>query len=106
MVDGHLGASFQKRPCLLTSVGGRLFTIGLHLHASCDARVCLSSGQIGNVNESVIERSLDVAHAEDVLSVLAWRRRGGSVVDDLLFLLLFGSLLISSLGLDTDKDKR
>ena len=95
MVDGHLGASFQKRPCLLTSVGGRLFTIGLHLHASCDARVCLSSGQIGNVNESVVERSLDVANTEDVLGVLAGGGLGRAVVSDLLFLLLVGSLLCS-----------
>ena len=52
------------------------------------------------MNESVIERSLDVADAEDVLSVLAWRRGGWSVVDDLLLLLDLLTLL-SSLGLYT-----
>ena len=52
------------------------------------------------MNESVIERSLDVADAEDVLRVLAWRGRGWAVVDDLLLLLDLGSLL-SSLGLHT-----
>ena len=83
---------------LLTSVGGGLLSIGLDLHASGDAGVGFSAGQIGNVNESVIERSLDVAHAEDVLSVLAWGGGGGSVIDDLLLFLDFGSLL-SSLGL-------
>ena len=85
---------------LLTSVGGRLFAIGLDLHASRDARVGLSAGEIGNVNESVIERSLDVADAEDVLRILAWRGCGRAVVDDLLLLFDLGSLF-SSLGLQT-----
>ena len=83
---------------LLTSIGGRLFAIGLDLHASSDAGVGFPARQIGNVNESVIERSLDVADAEDVLRVLAWRRGGWSVVDDLLLLLDLLTLL-SSLGL-------
>ena len=86
----------------LTSVGGRLFAISLDLHAARDARVRLSSGQIGNVNESVVERSLDVADTEDVLSVLAGRGLGRAIVDDLLFLLLVGSLLCS-LRLYTEK---
>ena len=50
------------------------------------------------MNESVVERSLDVAHTENVGGVLAWSGLGGTVVDDLLFLLLFSSLL-GSFGL-------
>lgn len=76
---------------LLTSVRGGLFTISLHLHASGNARVGFSSGKIGNVNESVVEGSLDVANAEDVLGVLAGGSLGGSVVDDLL---LLGNVLV------------
>lgn len=85
----------------LTSVGGRLFAISLDLHAARDTGVRLSAGQIGNVNESVVERSLDVANTEDVLGVLAGRGLGRAVVSDLLFLLLVGSLLCS-LRLNTE----
>ena len=46
------------------------------------------------MNESVVERSLDVADGEDVLGVLARLRVGRAVVDDLLLLLLIGSLLL------------
>ena len=55
------------------------------------------------MNESVVERSLNVAHAEDVLGVLARLGRGGTIVDDLLLLLLSGSLLLCS-RLNTIKD--
>ena len=57
------------------------------------------------MNESVIERSLDMADTENVLSVLTRRGVGRTVVDDLLFLLIFGSLL-SSLGLKHIKEER
>jgi len=50
------------------------------------------------VNESVVERSLDVADAKDVLGVLAWGGGRGTIVDDLLLLLDVSSLLCS-LGL-------
>ena len=86
----------------LTSVGGGLFAISLDLHAARDARVGFSSGQIGNVNESVVERSLDVADTKDVLGVFAGRGLRRTVVDDLLFFLLVGSLLCS-LRLNTEK---
>ena len=82
---------------LLTSVGGGFLSIGLDLHATSDAGVGFSSGQIGNVNESVVERSLDVADAENVGGVfvasLAGLGVGGTIVDDLL-LLLFGIALL------------
>ena len=38
------------------------------------------------MNESVVEGSLDVADAEDVLGVFAGGRLRGAVVDDLLLL--------------------
>ena len=50
------------------------------------------------MNESVIERSFDVANSENVIGVLAWRGGGRTVIDDLLLLLDVGSLLCS-LGL-------
>ena len=87
---------------LLTSVGGGFLSIGLDLHAASDAGVRLSSGQIGNVNESVVEGSLDVAHAKDVGSVLvaglAWLGVGGTIVDDLI-LLNVGITLLLCFGL-------
>ena len=52
------------------------------------------------MNESVVERGLDVADTEDVGSVLvaglARLGVGGSVVDDLLLLLFVITLLICS----------
>ena len=47
------------------------------------------------MNKGVVERSLDVADTEDVLSVFTGLGVGGSVVDDLLFFDLVGSLLSS-----------
>ena len=55
------------------------------------------------MNESVVERSLDVAHTEDVLSVLAWLSRGGTVVGNLLLLHNVSLLLV--LGLNTTNGK-
>ncbi len=85
---------------LLTSVGGGFLSIGLDLHATSDAGVGFSSGQIGNVNESVVKRSLDVADAEDVGSVLVARLAGlgvgRTVVDNLLLFLNVVTLLLCS----------
>ena len=54
------------------------------------------------MNESVVERSLNVADTEDVLSVLAGLGVRRTVVDHLLLLLLIGlSLLLG--GLWTNK---
>ena len=50
------------------------------------------------MDERVVERGLDVADAEDVLSVLARSGRGWSVIDHLLLFLDLLTLL-SSLGL-------
>ena len=51
------------------------------------------------MNESVVERSLNVADTEDVLSVLAGLGVGRTVVDRLLLLLLIGLSLLLSFGL-------
>ena len=83
---------------VLTSVGRGLLTISLDLHAASDARVSFSSGQIGNVNESVVERGLDVAHTEDIIDVLAWLGVGRAVVGDLLLLGFVRLLLCSRLN--------
>ena len=102
---GPIGALPRRQKCWwsgLTSVGGRLLTIGLDLHAASDARVGFSSGQIGDVNESVVERGLDVADTEDVLSVLAGLSVGGTVVGHLLLLGLISTLLLC-FGLNRQK---
>jgi len=54
------------------------------------------------VNESVVERCLDVADAEDVLGGLAWGDVGGSVVGNLLLLNFLRGLL---LGLHKEKTR-
>ena len=51
------------------------------------------------MNESVVESSLNVAHSEDVLSVLSWSGLWRSVVDDLFLLLLSGISSLLSFGL-------
>ena len=83
---------------LLTSVGRGLLTIGLDLHAASDARVSLSSGQIGDVDESVVESRLDVADTEHVVGVLAGLGVGRAVVGHLLLLGLVRLLLCSRLN--------
>merc|ERR1719391_16712 len=50
-------------------VGRGLVTIGLHLHAAGHADDGLPSGQVGDVHEGVVEGSVDVSNAEDVLAV-------------------------------------
>ncbi len=47
------------------------------------------------MNESVVERSLDVAHTEDVGGGLTWGSVWWSVVGDLLLLLLGISSLLA-----------
>lgn len=66
-----------------SGVGRGLVTIGLHLHASGDTGNGLTAGQIGNVDESVVEAGIDVSHAKDNLSLLDLGAKGNL---DFLFL--------------------
>lgn len=82
-----------------SGVGGRLFSVSLHLHAAGDAGVGFTAGEIGHVDEGVVEVGLQVAHAKDVLGLLGLAQLGGTVVGNLLFLgLALGDLLLLSLG--------
>ena len=51
------------------SVGGRLVTIGLDLHAAGDARDRLLARQIGDMDEGVVEGCVDVGDTEDKLAL-------------------------------------
>ena len=82
-----------------SGVGGGLFSVSLDLHTTGDTGVSFTAGEIGDVNEGVVEVSLQVAHTEDVLGLLGLTHLGGTVVSDLGFLGLSVSLLfLLSLG--------
>lgn len=51
------------------SVRGRLVTVSLDLHTTSNSGDGLLAGQVGNVDESVVEGSEDVGNAEDVLTL-------------------------------------
>jgi hypothetical protein len=70
---------------VLTSIGGRFFSIGLDLHSTGDSGVSFTSGKIGDMDESVVESGLDVANTEVHLVLVLVLRAGGSEVNDLLF---------------------
>jgi len=59
-----------------SSVGRRLVTIGLHLHAAGDAHQGLTAGQIGNVHEGVVEGGEDASDGENILTILLLRSQG------------------------------
>jgi len=70
---------------LLTSIGRGFFSIGLDLHSSGDSAVSFTAGKIGDMDESVVEGSLNVADSEVHLVLVFVLGAGGSVVDNLLF---------------------
>ena len=76
-----------------SSVGRRLFSVGLHLHAAGYAGVGFTAGEIGNVDEGVVLGGLDVADTEGVNISAAGTNLRGSVVGDNLFFLGLGRLL-------------
>ena len=51
------------------SVGGGLVTVGLDLHATGDTGDGFAAGQIGDVDEGVIERGEDAGNAENKLAL-------------------------------------
>jgi len=60
-------------------VRGGLITIGLDLHAAGDANHSFAAGEIGDVDESVIERREDVSDSENLFTVV----HGGTEGDGL-----------------------
>ena len=81
------------------SVGRGLFSVSLDLHTTGDTGVSFTAGEIGDVNEGVVEVSLQVANTEDVLGLLGLAHLGGTVVGSLGFLgLSIGLSLLLSLS--------
>ena len=80
----------------LTSVGRRLFSIGLNLHTTGDTAVGFATGQISDVDVSVVEGGEEMDNTEVVaagtLSVLS-----GTEVVNLLFLRLIVLVLLGAL---------
>ena len=54
-----------------SGVGGGLVTVGLDLHATGDTGDGLAAGQIGDVDEGVVEGGEDAGNAEDELALLS-----------------------------------
>merc|ERR1712128_67311 len=52
-----------------SSVRGSLVSVGLDLHATGDSADGLTAGQVGHVDESIVEGSEDVGNAEDELTI-------------------------------------
>ena len=70
---------------VLTSIGGGFLSISLDLHSTGDSAVSFTAGEIGHMEESVVESGLDVADTEVQLILVLVLRAGGSVVDNLVF---------------------
>ena len=68
-----------------SSIGGRFFSISLDLHSSGNSGVSFTTGEIGDMDEGVVEGSLDVADSKVQLILVLGLRAGGSVVHGLLF---------------------
>ena len=51
---------------ILTSIWRRFFSIGLNLHTTGDSAVGFSTGEISDVNESVVEGSEEMNNTEVV----------------------------------------
>ena len=76
----------------LTSIGRALLSVSLDLHATGDSRVGFPSGEIGDVNESVVRGCQQVDNAEvHDLSVVGTELRWTEI--GLLFLSHFGFFL-------------
>ena len=65
-------------------IRGSLVTVSLDLHSTSHTNDGFTSRKIGNVNEGIIERSIDMSNSENQL---AWSNLG-SELDDFFFLLL------------------
>lgn len=82
-------------------VGGGLVTVGLDLHATGDTADGLTAGQIGDVDEGVVEGGEDTSNAEDELTC-----SGGYKLEKNLALagsaIVAGSLTLAGLGAEGD----
>lgn len=92
----------------LTCVGGGLLSVGLDLHAAGDSSVGLAAGQVGHVDEGVVESGQDVADAKCVFGLFSSSSDGGSEVNNLLLLLFalgIGALLLINLRLRLRRER-
>ena len=85
----------------LTSIGRALLSVSLDLHATADSRVGFPSGEIGDVNESVVCGSQQVHNSKvHDLSVvgtdLRWTEIGLLLISDFGFFL--GSLYSTNIS--------
>ncbi|ANB13654.1 hypothetical protein AWJ20_1953 [Sugiyamaella lignohabitans] len=58
------------------SVRRRLVVVGLDLHTTGNTRDGFTTGQIGNVDEGIIERCKDTSNSEDKLSLTGLETKG------------------------------
>lgn len=63
IIPSHLGLEICR---FLTSVRGGFFSISLNLHSTGDSAVGFSTGEIGDVNESVVESGEEMNNTEVV----------------------------------------
>ena len=52
-----------------SSVGGSLISVGLDLHATSDPANGLTTGQVSDVHEGVVEGGVDVGNSEHKLTI-------------------------------------
>lgn len=72
LLDGILGSQHG-------GVGGVLVSVSLDLHAAGDSGNGLSAGQIGDVDESIVEGCKDSGNAENELSLSSLGTEGNVV---------------------------
>lgn len=72
LLDGILGSQHG-------GVGGVLVSVSLDLHTAGDSRDGLSAGQIGDVDESIVEGCKDSGNAENELSLSGLGAEGNVV---------------------------
>jgi hypothetical protein len=94
------------------SVGRSLVTIGLDLHTSGDTRDGFATGEIGNVDEGIVEGGEDVSNAKNLLVTTDLGAEGdvfldlGSGLGLLGLYLVEDEMLVSQVQLETEKRKR
>lgn len=57
-------------------VGRRLVVVGLDLHTTSDTRDGLTAREIGDVDESIVERGKDAGNAKDKLALAGLQAKG------------------------------
>ena len=78
-----------------SSVGWWFVSVGLDFHTTCDSGESFSTGEISNVDKSVIPSGKNVADSKDVTGYVLWTE--GLTNFNLLFTLLFSGFLLAFL---------